>query len=163
MRLNWDTLFTMQKQLDQYIAENHGLGSKSRFEEKMLALLVELGELANETRCFKYWSNKNRSDVSIILEEYVDNIHFILSIGLEKGFTFTQLHIQPNPLQQTEQFNDVFRCALQFYEQPIKENYLQLVEAYLQLADSLGFHEDDIFNAYVEKNEINYERQNSGY
>src|SRR5688500_20051556 len=53
------------------------------FREKCLALLVELGELANETRCFKFRSKKPRNDDSVLLEEYVDNRHFRLSLGLE--------------------------------------------------------------------------------
>ena len=54
-------------------------------KRKMLALLVEIGELANETRCFKYWSNKPASEREVILEEYVDGLHFILSIGIDLG------------------------------------------------------------------------------
>ncbi len=54
-------------------------------KKKMLALLVEIGELANETRCFKYWSNKPASEREVILEEYVDGLHFILSIGIDLG------------------------------------------------------------------------------
>ena len=89
--MKWDTLFTKQQELDKYIAENHDLKHKDVFEEKFLALLVELGELANETRCFKFWSKKAPSEKQIILEEYVDNIHFLLSIGLEKGYTFSEI------------------------------------------------------------------------
>ncbi len=78
--------FEMQRKLDQYIEKEHGLQDRSLFEEKTLALFVEIGELANETRCFKFWSKKPASDSKVILEEYVDGIHFILSLGLELGF-----------------------------------------------------------------------------
>jgi dimeric dUTPase (all-alpha-NTP-PPase superfamily) len=161
--LNWDKLFAMQFDLDEYIKKNHQLENDTFFEEKFLALLVELGELANETRCFKYWSMKKSSDREIVLEEYVDNIHFILSLGIEKQYQFSNVTVKPSNLTKTKQFNKVFLKAIQFYETQTEENYIQMVESYLQLANLLGFTENDIFAAYIEKNEVNYERQKSGY
>lgn len=161
--MNWQQLFSMQRDLDQYINRNHQLEHKQLFEEKFLALLVELGELANETRCFKFWSNKASSERNIVLEEYVDNIHFLLSIGIEKNFSFTSIHMEHPSEDKTKQFNKVFHTCLKFYENQTEENYIAMAQTYLQLASLLGFSETDIFNAYLEKNEVNYERQKSGY
>src|SRR5699024_11734252 len=86
--MNWNELYEMQRKLDMYIEENHSLVKEGIFPKKLLALLVELGELANETRCFKFWSTKPPSQKQVILEEYVDVLHFILSLGLEAGFRF---------------------------------------------------------------------------
>ena|SRR5690625_143364 len=153
----------MQKDLDKYIENNHQLEGQDLIEEKVLALLVELGELANETRCFKFWSTKGKSDQETILEEYVDNIHFLLSIGLEKGFQFTQIVSANTRLNETKQFNYVFNCCLQFYRDQSERNYIQLFQAYLQLGNLLGFSEKSILEAYHKKNEVNYERQEQGY
>ena len=76
-------LFTMQRDLDAYIQKNNSV-IENVFQKKGLALLVELAELANETRCFKFWSTKGPSEREVILEEYVDSIHFLLSLGIEK-------------------------------------------------------------------------------
>src|SRR5690625_1594587 len=113
----------MQRNLDKYIESNHQLEGQDLIEEKMLALLVELGEMANETRCFKFWSTKGKSDQGIILEEYVDNIHFLLSIGLEKGYHFTQIDPSKSNETETKQFNYVFDCCLQFYRDQSEYNY----------------------------------------
>lgn len=86
-------LFKLQKELDDRIAKEHDLQPKKLLKEKMLALLVEIGELANETRCFKYWSNKPASEREVILEEYVDGLHFILSIGIDLGIDKTSYSI----------------------------------------------------------------------
>ena len=163
--MNWDKLFTKQYQLDQYIIQNHQLENEDLFEERFLALLVELGELANETRCFKYWSEKAPSPNSVILEEYVDNIHFLLSLGLEKGFQYSEIDtpIVVDDVTATEQFNHVFQKGLAFYTKPTELAYIALFQAYLQLASILGFSVADIFEAYDEKNEVNYERQDQGY
>lgn len=163
--MKWKTLFSKQQKLDQYIIENHHLENEDLFQERFLALLVELGELANETRCFKYWSEKEASPTSVILEEYVDNIHFLLSLGLEKGFQFSDVslpELEAN-ITATAQFNQVFQKALTFFTKPTETAYIALFQAYLQLANILGFSVEDIFRAYDEKNEVNYERQDQGY
>lgn len=161
--MNWESLFKMQKGLDQYISKNHDLVHEELFDEVVLALLVELGELANETRCFKFWSNKARSESGIVLEEYVDNIHFLLSLGLSKGYEFSTITKTENDLSETDQFLLVFDNCMKFYRYTSEENYLVLFQAYLQLAGLLGFSEADIQKAYHEKNEVNYQRQQNGY
>lgn len=84
--MNLEKLFLTQRELDEKIEEQHPrVEGEIRHSEKVLALLVELGELANETRCFKFWSHKPSSEKPVILEEYVDGIHFLLSLGLEMG------------------------------------------------------------------------------
>ncbi|WP_236620395.1 dUTP diphosphatase, partial [Geobacillus thermodenitrificans] len=99
-------MFEMQRQLDAHIEKEHPRQEdEDRLSKKILALQVELGELANEARFFKYWSNdqKPRTRIEVVtgqkmvdgviepiveyknplLEEYVDGLHFLLSIGLE--------------------------------------------------------------------------------
>lgn len=161
--VKWDTLFDMQQKLDTYIINNHNLQNEDLFDEKVLALLVELGELANETRCFKFWSTQDPNETEVILEEYVDNIHFLLSIGLEKGFTFTEGEIIKTTRSKTEQFNKVFEMCMNFHKEQSKANYIELFTAYLQLASLLGFTENDIQQAYYKKNEVNFARQDAGY
>lgn len=153
----------MQKGLDEYIAENHDLGETEMFEEVILAILVELGELANETRCFKFWSKKERSNREVILEEYVDNIHFLLSLGLSKGYAFSTIITERNTRSETNQFLEVFNDCLLFYKNPSEENYLVIFKSYLQLAEILEFSDEDIQRAYHNKNEVNYKRQQTGY
>ena len=53
--MNLQKLFEMQAALDAFIEKTQNI-THDVFREKGLALLVELGELANETRCFKFWS-----------------------------------------------------------------------------------------------------------
>lgn len=161
--MNWESLFNMQKGLDTYITENHKLENEDLFEEIILAILVELGELANETRCFKFWSTKERSETAVILEEYVDNIHFLMSVGLKKGYEFSMIDVGEVTLKETSHFLEVFHLCLTFYKDDSEGNYQALFKSYLELADILGFSEADIQKAYYDKNEVNYQRQQSGY
>lgn len=125
--MDWTLLFSKQEKLDRYITEKQQLTNANLFEERMLALLVELGELANETRCFKFWSKKEASPRRIVLEEYVDNIHFLLSLGLNKGYQFSQINIPTIDKNVTEQFNDVFQKCLTFYTEPTEVEYVTLL------------------------------------
>src|SRR5699024_1211758 len=161
--VNWQSLFKMQDKLDTYIADNHDLHNEDLFEESFLALLVELGELANETRCFKFWSKKGPSDDTVVLEEYVDNIHFLLSLGNHRGFNFETIDLSVEDTDRTVVFNTVFVKAIQFYNEQTEVTYQDLFKQYLQLAHVLGFSETDIKEAYHKKNEVNYERQDEGY
>lgn len=161
--MDWTKLFTMQKELDRYIELNHHLSDQNDlFRKKHLALLVELGELANETRCFKFWSTKARSPKPIILEEFVDGVHFILSLGLVKGLRFSSQVEEPG-LDETDQFNKVFEASMSFKSKPTQDHYNELFINFLQLGKLLGFSEEDIQKAYMAKNEENYKRQNEGY
>src|SRR5690554_588421 len=123
--MNLSNLFKIQKQLDDRIIKEKGLEGQDLLDKKILALQVELGELANEWRGFKFWStNQNPRTrvyygppelpdvgtyVNPLLEEYVDCLHFILSIGLE--LKIDQVNIETDYFYYediTFSFNTVF-------------------------------------------------------
>nr|QRZ17780.1 dUTP diphosphatase [Virgibacillus sp. AGTR] len=54
--MNLNKLFPIQKELDTRIEREKGLEGQNLLDKKILALQVELGELANEWRGFKFWS-----------------------------------------------------------------------------------------------------------
>lgn len=163
--MDWSRLYDMQKNLDTYIETNHPIDRQAGFSKKYLALLVELGELANETRCFKFWSNKPPSDEVTILEEYVDVLHFILSLGIEKGYrygTITEEKQMPDK-DITYHVIDLFKACTTFGDVPTEEAYNQMVDTYLALGRGLGFGEKAIEDMYFKKNTTNYHRQDTGY
>ncbi|MDR0545397.1 MAG: dUTP diphosphatase [Mycoplasmataceae bacterium] len=165
MLINLNDIFETQKILDATIHKKHQVSYKKVFAELKLALLVELGELANEVRSFKFWSIKLASEKKIILEEYVDGIHFItsiciylkvgssLQIKLPRAATYTKKQI-------TNTINKLFSLACNLTtKQKVKKYY----EQYLSLAFMLGFNFEDIKHAYFRKNQINFQRQKESY
>lgn len=160
--MDWNMIMEMQKVLDDRIMDKIGRTRAEVSDEKLLALLVEVGELANETRCFEYWSEKGPNDRQDILEEYVDGIHFLISIGLDRTYTI-QPTIRPSAKSLTEQFHGIYDGIVQYKSNPTEKRYHQLLSDYLSLGDTLGFNEIDIFQAYQDKNEVNHDRQKSGY
>jgi dimeric dUTPase (all-alpha-NTP-PPase superfamily) len=161
--MNLGKLFMLQSELDAHIEQQHPREKReSRHKEKVLALLVELGELANETRCFKYWSNKPASEKAVILEEFSDGIHFLLSIGLENNIE--ELKIKPIKKQTlTEQFIGLYNVFTILHIHFSPEVYSEAWSAYIGLADMLGFTWKEIEQAYLAKNQKNHDRQDGGY
>lgn len=180
-------LFGAQKELDERIIEEHNLQGKDEFDKKIVAFIVELSELANEIRFFKFWSNKKPSDTEIILDEYADCLHFLLSIGNELGEICgeeIQVHDYRNDLNYkgfTEDFIEIIRsiCELQLikekficdtssHQRKIRiancvDSYIQVFERFLMLGYKIGFSWKDIEMGYYTKNRINYQRQDNGY
>ncbi|MFC3883184.1 dUTP diphosphatase [Bacillus songklensis] len=162
--MNYEQLFEMQKQLDQHIEEKHDLQQERLIERKILALLVEVGELANETRCFKFWSVKPPAAKETILEEYVDGIHFLLSLGLELDVPeHTSIPTAKTDSTLTNQFLKVYECISHFRTNMSQDTYINMFSQYLILGELLGFSPEDMKQAYMVKNEINFQRQEQGY
>ncbi|MET1014030.1 MAG: dUTP diphosphatase [Paenisporosarcina sp.] len=157
------SLFTMQKTLDVYIQTEKNI-SHDVFLEKGLALLVELAELANETRCFKFWSEKGPSENDVILEEYVDSIHFLLSLGIEMNFNSLESWPKSHENESlTLLFLHTQSSINHFLLDPSLDLYKDVWSWYGAIAANLGFTHKDVVQAYIKKNEKNYERQRSGY
>lgn len=164
--MNLSKLFKLQHTLDERIVEEHDLQGKHLFSNKILALQVEISELANETRCFKFWSNKGPSPKEKTLEEYVDCLHFILSLGLEKNYSDVELNLRydtSDNIELTKHFVNIYIDINDFVVCPSKDNYKTLFEDFLCLGSDLGFSYEEVEKAYCEKNIINHQRQDDGY
>ncbi|TES58191.1 dUTPase [Halalkalibacterium halodurans] len=162
--MNLNKLFTLQQTLNERIQTEHGLTGYDLFHEQLLALKVELGELANETRCFKYWSKKGPSPTTVILEEYVDGLHFVLTLGLTLRMTdveIKQMDHETNTL--TEQFLLVFRAISELEQSRTEQAFRTLFSHYIALGEKLNFSTVEIERAYLDKNKVNHQRQDEGY
>jgi dimeric dUTPase (all-alpha-NTP-PPase superfamily) len=161
--MNLANLFQLQENLDNRITKEHGLHGETLLSKKVLALQVELAELANETRCFKFWSNRKPSDRETILEEYVDCLHFILTLGLEKGFTDIQLEDKELQFDLTTQFLNLYIDINDFVVCSSKDHYITLFEDFLTLGKMFDFTIEEVEAFYYIKNNINHKRQDEGY
>jgi dimeric dUTPase (all-alpha-NTP-PPase superfamily) len=167
--LNLNELFEIQAKLDAHIEKEHPRQpGEDRLAKKILALQVELGELANELpEVFKFWSNK-KNNYEKALEELVDCLHFILSIGLE--LELTDFHINHSTVKNMQmngsllkKFSRVFAYVYKVERHKDHFWYDTLLESFIGLGFSLGFTWREIEQAYLAKNKINHQRQESGY
>ena len=160
--MEFKELFKMQSELDNFIETTQNI-NRDVFKEKGLALMIELAELANETRCFKFWSTKGPSEREVILEEFVDSIHFLLSLGNAKGLSLDAWPEVKAKEDLTNCFLRTQEAILTFLQNPAKNSYEEVWQYYGVLAYNLDFTLEDIIQAYFAKNEKNYERQRTGY
>lgn len=159
-------IIEMQKVLDARILKSFNKESSETIMNRILAMLVELGELANETRCFKYWSKKGPAERDVILEEYVDGIHFIVSLGNEINYDFNEDNIfgvEKMTTDMTDSFVTIFKRVCALSSKLDAANFEMLFKDYVALGYQLGFTKQDVFNAYELKNKVNHERQENNY
>ncbi|WP_147803433.1 dUTP diphosphatase [Alkalicoccus halolimnae] len=166
--MNLRELFEKQQQLDSYIEKKRGVTGKEVFQDKLLAFVVETGELANEVRSFKFWSSKEASASPVILEEYVDGLHFLLSLGNTLEFVpetgTVEIETEEAPEQEkTEAFLEINGYVALLRMEPSLESYSVLFQGYVDLAGLLGYTWEDVLAAYEEKNKENYSRQDNNY
>lgn len=95
--LSLGELYVLQNDLDKFIVdkafgEDEMDGNDKGFlNDRLLALFTEVGEFANATRCFKYWSIKPPESKERLLDEYIDIFFFWLSIGNTMKFNVNEV------------------------------------------------------------------------
>ena len=207
--MNLQPLFETQAKLDKRIVEKKGLQGQDLLDKKILALQVELGELANEHRGFKFWSENQEprtkiehlcpycdqgkvedypgspnvetcgscngdyviSESNPLLEEYVDCLHFILSIGNELGIAYEVVDIRDYTEHTTTfvfsglffQISNLEEDLYNHREYKLESDYGMIFQVFLALGKKLGFTWEQIEESYFAKNKINHERQANGY
>jgi len=207
-------IYEMQKVLDARIIKEKGLEGVDLLPNTVLALQVEIAELANEWRVFKHWSNDqeprtkvkcmvcdgrkeifsqhnfdmikcphcdgsgSENDSNPLLEEYVDCLHFFLSIA-------RQLDLPPDDLYAWEDviegdtsilFSELLHNVGLIHADKMllhkiddvkeykREHFRAAIFLFYALGEQrLGFTFDQIAAAYVAKNKVNHERQSNGY
>lgn len=163
MKIVLDELFIAQGKLDATIAENHGISYKTTRHRRLMASLVEIGELANATRCFKYWSNKGPEADDIVLDEYADGLHFFLSLGIDIGTSKRSYNITKHENNLTDQFLMVYHRLDEFRKKQDDSSYIKAFQAFLNLLPLLGYKWKQLEAAYYKKLGVNYNRQETNY
>lgn len=160
--MNWLKIIKLQKELDKELIKAHSFNEEDVFFKKKLALLVEISELANEIKVFKYWSLNKEMNYEKAIFEYADCMHFMLSFCI-----FFQLDL-PNigeleinePIEISNFILLVMKKSLEIDDKKSCEDALLY---FLYLGKLLKFSDDDIEKYYLLKNAINFERIKGKY
>lgn len=175
--MNLDNLYKLQQNLDRHIIAMNKveMDKEELLDNTILALLVEVGELANTTRCFKHWSKKGMMEKEVILDELADVIHFYLSIGNQIEVKtpikyFTEYKMEKESIENlTECFNYLFwsisrldatDISIKYYNKDVSYRVAQLLGRLIEL---MNFTLEEVEQAYLKKHEENYRRQREGY
>ncbi|MEE3299230.1 MAG: dUTP diphosphatase [Candidatus Enteromonas sp.] len=158
-----DDLYPLQKELDEDIAKRHNVSYESTKDKRLLALLVEFGEFANETRCFKYWSLKPMSEKEVVLDEYADGMHFFLSLGIPLGVTSLKKELVKKDVDPATAILEVYQEAAKLHEDYSLSQYEKAFGMYLDLLPLFGFSGMEAKEAYLKKLKVNHTRQENKY
>ena len=168
--MNINPLFKKQAELDAYIGESKGIKMEDKKTERVLALLVEWGEFLNCVPfLFKYWKSNQAMNRDEALEEYVDNLHFLLSIGNDHGFTeYEHTKINNHADMKLIVFgitNIISRIGSSLITRGKvnKGDYDKLLDNFIYFGNQLGFTENEILTSYELKHAENYSRQQRNY
>lgn len=164
--MNIKKMLEAQKELDEANLKKSGL-TEYPLEMVQTAYRVELGELLQEWKQFKFWKlNKGKVNRDKMLEEWADCIHFALS--LEKNiigdnddegyYNFLSRNIEKDVKKYYNEENKIYSIIDRCFT-----NFDFLLENTLALGLKLGYTLEELEQAYWRKNKINWERIEGGY
>lgn len=160
-------MLQMQAKLDEAIMKEYGLTEIDKENLKM-AILDEVGELTHELKGEWCWWKKTQAPVDRkkVLGELVDIWHFVLSWQNhfkdgEEGMINARAVVR-----NSKRILNLIKTK----EYRLSEELSDLVawplcnlERLIAIAEYLGFTIEQVYEAYCDKNKVNYQRLESGY
>lgn len=154
-------MLQMQAKLDESIMKEYGLNEIDE-ENLRMAILDEVGELTHELKGNWCWWKKTQApvDKEKVLGELVDIWHFVLSYTYNySDIRFTHLDwVVEKGINAFEK--EGLACSLANIVNAEYENKLFYL---ISVSICLGFKIEDVYQAYCDKNKINYQRLKEGY
>jgi dimeric dUTPase (all-alpha-NTP-PPase superfamily) len=159
--VNLRELLKKQEELDGIILERAGI-KKYPYESMKLALLVELGELANEVQSFKHWKQHKEINREKILEEFADCLHLALSLENQLNQTSDEILDNTKSMHSIKRDNKEINEAFLLVYKFVLQGYSILLSI-IGLGLSLEITLEEMEQAYLKKHETNIKRQQKGY
>lgn len=153
----FNKVYEENKKLDDMF--EYGFTDAKMHEKNKLELLVEIGELANETRYFKYWSSKP-INMELVKGEFADcfimTLYFfhIMNINLEDDFKKIEEY------DKVDIFARLYELGVEFYKSDSKDVIKEFFSTLISLGYIIGFTDEDIINlslVKIEKNKVRFE------
>lgn len=160
-------MLQMQKKLDEAIMEEYGLTEIDE-ENLRMAILDEVGELTHELKGSWCWWKKTQAPVDDkkVLGELVDIWHFVLSWQNhfkdgEEGMINARAVVRNSKRILNLIKTKEYRLSEELSDLVAWE--LCKVERLIAISEYLGFTIEQVYEAYCDKNKINYQRLENGY
>ena len=205
--MNFKKLQAMQAKLDEAIlADKAPMTAEERFNKTLVALSVEIAEVANCAEHFKFWKdgkgmkvdesrfseykspyfsnviyldNKGNDETKMVeltreqahrltlIEECSDALHFILSLANQIDYKIVGLgkHFEISKDEDSLEKNFLFLnhvIGLGDFKH-FHSDLEMIIDVFFIYVNQLGISQQELEQAYYDKNKINYERLESGY
>ncbi|WP_432662356.1 dUTP diphosphatase [Wukongibacter baidiensis] len=142
--------------------EEDSIGKENIFDLKFLALQVKTSEIANITKCYKYYKLERKILKEEIISRYIDALKFILSIGNTNDFNI----INEEAIRQTNRTDNVIKLFSSIFDDisTLRKSilrkeyvnslsiYIKLFGKYVNLGECLGISFEEMYNYYMENN-----------
>ena len=204
--MNFKKLQAMQAKLDEAIlADKAPMTQEERFNKTLVALSVEIAEVANCAEHFKFWKdNRGKTDegrfrleselmdISLgdkdklidlrnnlkevsseqahrltLIEECSDALHFILSLANQVDFEINGIGTHFKISEDTDSLEKNFIFLNQLIGlvelKHFHSDLEMIIDVFFIYINQLGISEQELEQAYYDKNKINYERLENGY
>lgn len=156
-----------QEKLDKSIMSAYGL-KKITDDKLAFAILDEVGELTHELKGDWCWWKKTQAPVDMgkVLGELVDIWHFVLSyqnninLGIMSLYEFEKERSEANGLLSQLRTKSY---ELSYALVDIASCSHCALETLIAVTEYLGFTIEQVYEAYGDKNKINYQRLKEGY
>ena len=160
----YNDIYNRNKKLDDIFMNKYFNIESKYYEKNCLELIVELCELANETKCFKYWTVK-KPNKELVLEEFADSLMMVLymfnTYNIDK-VDFIDIEMSLDILKE---FNYLLRmCTLLMNKDSVNEMYLkEIFTRLIHIGKLLDLSDIEIVEACNKKISKNEERLNNDY
>ena len=169
LNIDFNVLLDIQKNLDSLIIKhNKNQASRNIFEKKLISLIVELSEFYNEVKFFKYWSKSYIINRYNVVEEYIDCLHFYLSlfndykknINIIKKINDEVIDVKDI---NSKTFLDIIFYINTFYKTKNINDLLKSFNLFLTVRKIWSISSFEIIKFYIYKRNKNEDRQKNNY
>lgn len=160
-------MLQMQAKLDEAIMKEYRLNEINE-ENLRMAILDEVGELTHELKSVWCWWKRTQPEVDYekVLGELVDVWHFVLSYQnhFNSGEEMLCSYLNEKEMSATylERLGDQ-TLSLPFALSNLVYYKRTIITVLVAITEYLNFTIEQVYEAYCDKNKINYQRLKEGY
>ena len=147
-------VYEENKQLDEIFIKKYN--HDELVKKNKLELFVEIGELANETRCFKYWSKKE-INYELVGYELADTIIMTLCFFNYLDIDINDIEIIKDNKNNLDLFFEIYDLVNIFVKTEDKILIQKIFVLLINMGYNLGFTDNDIVNFCL--NKINKDKE----
>lgn len=120
-----------------------------RLNQKILSFLHDLGEVAQDSRCYLFWEKEEPVNHDVLLEHYLEGLSMLMSIGFELRIDSIKNHTEiPQPLNIESLFLKIYHSILNVQSHYSSDDYQNTIDDYFTLGFKLGIQIEEILNNY---------------
>ena len=120
-----------------------------RLNQKILAFLHDLGQVAEDSRCYLFWEKDEPIDHQQLLEDYLEGLTMLMSIGYELRIDSIKNHSEiPSPTDIYSLFFKIYNSILKVQSHYSSEDYQNTIDDYFTLGFQLNIQIEEILNSY---------------